>query len=212
MTIPKQSWIVYLIWIFLTGEILFSLAFAHLREAFVAGLTLGLTFLPILFAERFRIRLPISFGALVVVFLFATLFLGEAGDFYNRFWWWDILLHSGSAIGFGLIGFIIGFMMFEGDRFRAPPIAIAIMSFCFAVAIGAMWEVFEFTIDQTFGTNMQKSGLVDTMWDLIVDMIGAAIGSMAGLSYLKGEQSGMLQHMIDQFVKANKRLFRKGDE
>ena len=38
---------------------------------------------------------------------------------------------------------------------------------CFAITIGALWEVFEFGMDQLFGLNMQKSGLLDTMGDLI---------------------------------------------
>jgi hypothetical protein len=44
----------------------------------------------------------------------------------------------------------------------------------FAVAVGAVWEIFDFSMDEPFGTDMQKamfgdpSGLTDTMWDLIV--------------------------------------------
>jgi len=47
-------------------------------------------------------------------------------------------------------------------------------------SIGALWEVFEFGMDQIFGMNMQKSGLVDTMGDLIVDAIGAGLAAMSG--------------------------------
>jgi hypothetical protein len=32
---------------------------------------------------------------------------------------------------------------------------------------------------------MQKSGLVDTMWDLIADCIGAGIAGLYGYLYLK---------------------------
>jgi len=50
-------------------------------------------------------------------------------------------------VGFGLIGFLGIFMLFEGDRFKAPPVALAVLSFCFAVSIGAVWEIFEFSMD-----------------------------------------------------------------
>jgi uncharacterized membrane protein YjdF len=118
-------------------------------------------------------------------------------------------MHGGSAIGFGLIGFVLIFMMFQGDKFAAPPSAIAFFAFCFAVAIGATWEIFEFGMDQLFGLNMQKSGLVDTMGDLIVDSIGALIGAGAGYAYLRGKQLGGMTGVIEDFIRRNPRFFRK---
>ena len=100
-------------------------------------------------------------------------------------------------------------MLFEGDKFAAPPSAIAFITFCVAMTMGAIWEVFEFFMDQSFGLNMQKSGLLDTMWDLIVNTIGAALGATAGFFYLKRRHFGWLSYLIDKFVKANQRLFRK---
>ncbi|MDA7519631.1 hypothetical protein N8522_06545 [Akkermansiaceae bacterium] len=174
---------------------------------------LVMTALPIIFAERFEVKLPIRFAAAISIFAFATLFLGEVRDYYGRFWWWDVVLHTASAVGFGLIGFLGIFMLFEGDRFKAPPIALAILSFCFAVSIGAIWEIFEFAMDQIFGMNMQKSGLIDTMWDLIVDCIGAIIGSSAGFLYLeKRHGTGLLAGWIRSFIRLNKKLYSKSEE
>jgi hypothetical protein len=55
------------------------------------------------------------------------------------------------------------------------------------LSIGALWEIFEFLMDSLFGLNMQKSGLIDTMWDLIVDALGALVISILGYLYLKGD-------------------------
>ncbi len=209
MKIPKQSRLVYLIWIILILEIAVSLWLRQWNEAFVAIVILALTFLPFLFEERFKIYIPLNAGAMIVLFLFATLFLGEIGNFYERYWWWDLVLHSGAAIGVGLIGFVMVFMLFEGDRYAAPPIALAILTFFIAMAIGAIWEIFEYLMDQVFGLNMQKSGLNDTMWDLIVNFGGAMIAGFAGYFYLRGRWFGGLAKLIEQFVKANKKLFRK---
>lgn len=113
-------------------------------------------------------------------------------------------------VGFGLIGFLGIFMLFEGDRFKAPPVALAVLSFCFAVSIGAVWEIFEFSMDQFFGMNMQKSGLVDTMWDFMVDCLGALAGSLAGFFYLeKRGGNGLLSSWIHSFIRLNKKLYRK---
>jgi uncharacterized membrane protein YjdF len=58
---------------------------------------------------------------------------------------------------------------------------VALFAFVFAIALGTLWEIFEFAMDQIFGLEMQKpmfgdpSGLTDTMWDMIVNAIGAGI-------------------------------------
>lgn len=197
------------IWLVLVAEIILSLVAGRYTSTFVSSVTLCATILPLFFAERFGFRLPVRFSAAIVTFIFATLFLGEVFDFYERFWWWDVILHGGSAIGFGLIGTLLVLMMFEGDRYAAPPIAIAFFSFTFAMAIGAVWEILEFAMDQIFGLNMQKSGLVDTMYDLIVDMIGATIGATAGLFYLINRRFGGLANLIREFVDDNRAWFRK---
>lgn len=106
------------------------------------------------------------------------------------------------------VGFVGIFILFEGDRCAAPPIAIAFLSFCVAVSNGAVWEVFEFAMEQLFGLNMQKSGLIDTMWDLIVDCLGALIGALSGFVYLKSGE-GALAGWIEGFVQQNKRRFSK---
>jgi hypothetical protein len=209
MNLREQSKVTYAIWFTLCATALVALVLGRLALVFVSLATLGLSMMPAFFAARFAIRLPISFVAAIVVFAFATLFLGEAFDFYNRYWWWDIALHGGSAVGFGLLGFLFIFVLFEGDKYAAPPWAIAALSWCVAMTIGAIWEIFEFTMDQSFGMNMQKSGLDDTMWDLIVNGIGGGAGALAGFLYLKELQFGGLSGAIDEFVRLNRRLFHK---
>jgi len=209
MKFGGQSYVVYLIWAVLVLELVASLFNARYSLAFISLITLMLSFAPVIFADRFQIRLPVHFFAGIVLFIFGTIYLGEAFGFYEKYWWWDVLLHGGSAMGFGLIGFVFVFILFEGDRYAAPPWALALIAFCIAITIGAMWEVFEFAMDQIFGLNMQKSGLIDTMWDLIVDIVGAAIGAAAGFGYLKGRRHRGLPGIIGEFVAKNRRLFRR---
>ena len=207
--IRGQSKIVYAIWAILAVAVIGSLVAGRWSNAFVALATLGLVLLPALAADRFAIHIPVSFIAAIVLFTFATLFLGEVFDFYERYWWWDVVMHGSSALGFGIVGFLLIFMLFEGDRYAAPPAAIALLSFCMAVTIGAVWELFEFAMDQFFGLNMQKSGLVDTMWDLIVDMIGAALAACTGYIYLRGRAPGGVRRVFDEFIAMNNAFYRK---
>jgi hypothetical protein len=210
--VSRPPWILIVIWAVLSLEFIVALWERQWPLAFVALLTLGLTLLPSPLFRRFGIQLPRSFLIGIVAFIFATIFLGEAFDFYNRYWWWDVVLHAGSALGFGLLGFLFVFTLFEGDRFAAPAWALALIAFCMAVTIGTLWEIFEFGMDRIFGLNMQKSGLVDTMGDLIVDVIGAAIGALAGFFYLKGRRFAGFPSLLDQFIRRNRRFFRKRRE
>ncbi len=207
--IRTQPLVVQAIWTVLVVEFVVALVEARWWLAFVSLATFALSILPVLFQSRFGIRLPMRFFAWIVIFVFATIFLGEAYDFYNWLWWWDVVLHGSSAVAFGLVGFLFVFMLFEGDRYAAPAWAVAFVGFCFALSIGALWEIFEFAMDQIFGMNMQKSGLADTMSDLIVDAIGAAIGAFAGFLHLKGLEFGGLTGVLQEFIHANRRLFRK---
>lgn len=205
----EQTWLTRIIWLALVVVAAGALLFGRWSLGFVALATLALSMLPACVARWAEIKVPRSFMAAIVLFVGGTIFLGEVFDFYERYWWWDIVMHGGSAIGFGLIGFVLVFMMFQGDRFAAPPSAVMLFSFCFAVAIGAFWEIFEFSMDQLFGLNMQKSGLRDTMGDLIVDAVGAFIGAGAGYLYLKGQGHWGLPGVIDEFIRNNPKLFRR---
>jgi len=209
MRFQRQSWIVYIVWLILIITAIWSLISGRWTPGLVAICTLGLTFVPFAFEDYYQIKIPVPFTAAIITFICGTLFLGEVGDFYERFWWWDIFLHTGSAVGFGLVGFIAMFILLKGDKLAAPPLTVAMFAFCFAISIGAIWEIFEFGMDQLFAMNMQKSGLVDTMYDLIVDTIGAFIGAAAGYSYLKNEEHGWLTGLIAEFVQLNKRLFER---
>lgn len=205
----EQTLLTRVIWIALALAALDSLVQREWSLAFIALATLALSFAPILVARWAEIDVPPSFLTAIVIFVGATLFMGEVLDFYTRFWWWDIAMHGGSAIGFGLIGFVAVFMMFQGDRYAAPHWAIAVFAFAFALSIGTLWEILEFSMDRTVGTNMQKSGLMDTMTDLIVNTIGAALGAASGFAYLKRRAYGGLTGVIEEFIRRNPRLFRR---
>jgi hypothetical protein len=55
---------------------------------------------------------------------------------------------------------------------------------------------------------MQKSGLLDTMADIIVDTMGALLISIIGFLYAKGNLK-FLRFFEEDFIKANPQIFRK---
>lgn len=207
-----QSRIIVLLWSLLLGTSLTALFLGRWELSFVALATFVLAITPAMLASRLHITLPVPFLVATTVFIFASVFMGEAFNFYERVWWWDIALHGSSAIGFGLIGFLFIFMLFDGDRYAAPPFAIAFIAFCVGMTVGALWEVFEFLMDSWFGLNMQKTGLDDTMQDIMIDGAGSLLGAWAGYLYLTGQNKGILSRLIDQFINLNKKLYRKSRE
>jgi len=196
----------------LTFSLIFVIirAFSHRQWTvlFISTITLSLFYLPAVMAKRFRIHLPIEMQFVIVLFIYASLFLGEIKHYYIKFWWWDVLLHTVSGIGFGFAGFIILYTLYTHQRVKASPLLISVFSFCFAVAIGTVWEIYEFSMDSIFGLNMQKSGLVDTMWDLIVDSVGALFTSVSGFMYIKGGKTHILSRLLRRFMEKNPRIFR----
>lgn len=175
---------------------------------------LGITLLPVFLGNRFDVKIPHSFETLAVVFVFMSLFLGEVYSYYTIYWWWDLILHSGSAFLLGILGFLLVYVLNETNEVDLDlnPNFIALFAFMFAIGIGVLWEIVEFTADQLFGFNMQKSGLVDTMWDLIVDVIGAFIISILGWGFLTNrEEDSFLERWLEEFIANNPRFFEKDE-
>lgn len=165
-----------------------------------------LTLLPALVGKRYGLYIPPEFEGLAILFIFASLFLGEVRGYYTRFWWWDAVLHAGSGFLLGILGFLLVYVLNQRHlgNLGLRPGFVALFAFSFSVSLGALWEIFEFAMDQIFGLNMQKSGLVDTMWDLIVDAIGAGTIAILGYTHLKTvEVDSFLEEWIEKFLDGN---------
>lgn len=197
-------------------ELVLTLLQGQWLTAFLVIMIMSVAVSPLLFHHRLPVTFPPEFHILAITFIFASLFMGEVWQFYARVWWWDIALHATSGLLLGIFGFLLVYALNE-DRhidLHMKPHFVAFFAFLFAVAVGALWEIFEFSMDQVFGMNMQKamwsdaSGLTDTMWDLIVDALGALIISLLGWHHLKSPKESFLEAWIRKFIDSNPGLFR----
>ena len=176
---------------------------------FTSLVVLILLLIPLFFEKKIGFKLPTEIEIALAIFVFLSVFMGRAHGFYSKFWWWDMALHSGSAVILGFIGFTIIYLMYSAHKIEAKPITLAIFSLFFAMAIGAIWEIFEFFMDQVFGLQMQDNSLIDTMSDLIVDGIGAIFASTIGFFYFKSTKAPPFERMINRIRKNNPELFKK---
>ena len=176
--------------------------------AFVSGLTFILTFFPAVLKKNYQITFPLEFEFLIVFFIYGTLYLGEVGNFYYKYWWWDTMLHGLSAMILATIGFLLVDFLNKDKKvnIQLTPGFVALFSFCFAFSIGALWEVFEYSMDYFFNTDMlkiQARGIHDTFKDLIIDGIGALIISLGGYFYARKYRTSIVEKLVKILVKKN---------
>ena len=169
---------------------------------FTSLLVLLLTFIPVIITRNFKIRIPIEVDLTITVILYLHYVLGEYSHFYAKFWWWDLFLHGGNSIILGMVGFILAYSLLITSRIEAKPFLISLFSLAFAVLVGVIWEIFEFGMDYFFGFTMQKSGLIDTMTDLMMDLGGATIVSLFGFFYIKKPEHGLFDKVVKTFVRS----------
>lgn len=212
----------FVIRIVLIGAVITSIIEDNWIFVFFSILTFLLTFFPKIIEKSYKIELPITFQVIIVLFAYAGVFLGGVGQFYLKYWWWDSMLHFLAGIGLGFVGFLILYILYRNKKFTASAITIVIFSFCFALSLGVLWEIFEFSIDTFFGENMQRArdlcvnsnncdtrlGVVDTMTDLILDAFGALIVSFSAYLYLQKKDIPIFKGLIKNFEEKNPKLFK----
>ncbi|MDV3429318.1 MAG: hypothetical protein LIR50_20215 [Bacillota bacterium] len=158
-----------------------SKQWSKLALLFLAVVCIIVPFIITGIADKKDIVLPSSFQLISVLFVILAQYFGEIKNFYLTFWWWDLLLHtiSGSYAVIIALYLIKGIIIKEKDATMQRFTFFAlIFSFCFSIALGTLWEMFEFTGDYLFKTTMVKGGLEDTATDLIVKIIAALITSI----------------------------------
>ena len=150
--------------------------------------------LPSAINRRWSVPIPRKIYILYYVFLYCAIFLGEVFDFYYVIPHWDIILHAFSGAMLSALGFIMVDLLNMNQRVSVDlsPFFESVFAFCFALALGSIWEIYEFAGDMLLGLNMQKAyladgtaligkkALLDTMEDMVVDAVAAAIVAIIG--------------------------------
>lgn len=160
-------------------------------------------FLPNIISKKTKIVIPSNMYIVYVLFLYGAVFLGEVRNYYYKVPHWDTILHTCSGAMLGALGFSFVNILNKHEKVHVElsPLFVALFAFGFAISLGVMWEIYEFTFDGVLGLNMQKFALedgtqligraavTDTMEDLIVDSVGAFVMATIGyisLKYKKG--------------------------
>ena len=164
--------------------------------------------IPAFIQEIYHFKIPYLLDFVLITFAFSGFILGDVFNFYGRIPYWDSVLHAFSGVVIAYVGFIV--IEYLDKEFTIPlsvsPLFMSLIVVSVALAIGAIWEIGEYTVDDIFHTNNQQymestrstlydeddiplqghDALNDTMKDLMLDLAGA-IG-VACIKYRKLEK------------------------
>jgi hypothetical protein len=182
------------------------------ENVFLTATVIGLDVFPEFVLRRYRIHVPLEFQLIAAAFVFLSLFLGSAHDFYDHFWWWDKVLHATSGFLLGVVGWIVLYLLLQTDRLPrgVGPGLVCVFGVTFAVTLGVLWEIFEFAVDSIWPhVNMQsnETGVADTMYDLMVNFIGSIAVGLMGWAYSRSGRFSYLVDAVRKFTRKNPRLF-----
>lgn len=146
--------------------------------------TIVLPFVPDLFRlikVEFSIPLTLAYEVFLVIAMilgidlnwYSEVLVAASGDSY-----YDKIVHFSS----GVLTAVVGQEFFNlqkrknGGKYARWFQVIFLLGVVAIVAVG--WECYEFLYDEIFGGHMQelvKSGVADTMWDMIASLIGGSL-------------------------------------
>lgn len=143
--------------------------------------------MPAIAQKYAKFKIPDGIRVLYFIFIYCAIFLGEVLSFYYIIPMWDSALHAASSVMLTLFVLITVRQLCQNNSTRVyvNAFCISLFAFSFAMTIGVLWEIYEFSFDAALGLNMQKfrtaigeelvgrAALFDTMKDLIVDTVAA---------------------------------------
>jgi len=173
--------------------------------------------IPRFIKNKYHFDIPNLLDFVLISFAFCGFILGDVFNFYGKIPYWDSILHTFSGIVIAYIGFIV--IEYLDKEYTIPisisPMFMSIIVVSVALAIGAIWEIGEYTVDDLFHVNNQQfmastrstlyddkdiplvghEALNDTMKDLILDLGGAIVVASIGYFHLEHKQKKTKSHI-----------------
>ncbi|MDV2480945.1 DUF2238 domain-containing protein [Methanoculleus sp. Wushi-C6] len=187
---PRGAYLTYVIQGLILLSAVSSVTTGRYFLGFLAGVTFILALVPAVVQRNTPLCLPWEVHFLIAVSLYLHI-MGHVGDYYVTFApYYDKLAHFVASITVALLSISLAALAEHQGLVRLTRPALAVFVLVSTLAAGVVWEIYEFVVDQALGTGLQL-GNTDTMLDLIVDFIGAAI--ISGIVAFAPESSLKLQ-------------------
>ncbi len=180
------------------------------NDVFLCILTLILFMIPAFIERRLNIDLPNTLEIIILLFIYAAEILGEIQEYYITYERWDVMLHTTNGFLSAALGFAMIDILNQSDKFyfKLSPKFVAMVSFCFSMTIGVLWEFFEFFMDQFAMMDMQKDTMLQSVNSVLLNPQGinvpvkVEIGSTVvnGVKWQGYLDIGLIDTMEDLFV------------
>ncbi|MCM1131695.1 MAG: hypothetical protein NC310_06560 [Roseburia sp.] len=125
-----------------------------------------------------KIHIPLILHYLLLVHLVMALVLGSGMGYYDKFAWWDMLLHG--YFGFVCSAFVFIILLnYDGERMKS--ILFFVVIFFVTMGTAGLWEIYEFVMDRLLDGDVQRiqesisqghTPVYDTMMDMIITIVG----------------------------------------
>lgn len=139
----------------------------YYQNALYAVLTLLILVLLIMIEIFLKIRIPIVILILILIIPVGAL-LGNSFNLYTEIPWLDDFLHTISGFVFACIGFGICEMFFGKINNVKQFVGYLIIGFVFSLAIGLIWEMFEFAGTMIFNIDMQEDTIINNIYSFLL--------------------------------------------
>ncbi|SDR05263.1 hypothetical protein [Natronobacterium texcoconense] len=168
-----------------------------------AILALVITFIPAVLNRDFNITVEPGLALWVTsaVFLHA---IGTAG-LYDAIATWDHLTHTLSATVVAAAGYAtLQALHIHGESIHLPRWAMFAFTLVFILAMGVIWEILEFFVDQgalVLGIDpvLAQHGIDDTIVDMMFNVLGAIIVATWGTVYLTEFSDSLATQLEERF-------------
>ena len=161
------------------------------------GATLGalILALPLLLERARAFKMPLFMHLWAAIAVGRHTF-GLVMGLYDTTWWWDEITHAISSSMVSMIA-ALGLYLFDSHsvKIKVPRWAYPMMILTFALFIGMVWEIAEFTGDMLADTGMQYS-VRDTLHDSYVDLLGGLFTSVLWVTWLWRDPTGELEASV----------------
>lgn len=147
------------------------------NDVFLCVLTLVLFLVPSFLEKRLNISLPNTLEIIILLFIYSAEILGEIRQYYLMYDRWDDMLHTLNGFLCAAIGFSLIDILNRSEKFHITlsPIFVAMVSFCFSMTIGVLWEFFEYFMDVCFNMDMQKDRLISSISSVMLNPQGVNV-------------------------------------
>lgn len=152
-----------------------------------------------------KVRISSGMQIITTTFVILASLFGTLMGVYDKVIWWDTMLHFLSGIILSFFGLmILAVMKKRNANLRYSLFLLISFSFFFAMTAGILWELMEFTADNTLGLDAQRSkgvdyGVLDTMLDIVANTVGAFSACLGMFLFLRRKTEEQSYILLDDW-------------